>query len=60
QQNVNRLERQLAHAQERLTVFSNLYNNLDEEQRATVDKLAIRKVKRQAKKLREMRGKRGG
>lgn len=62
QQNVNRLEMQLAHARERLAVFSALYNDLDEEQRAIIDKLAHRKVKRNAKKLREMRGRgeRGG
>ena len=57
EKNVERLERQLAHAQERLAVFSALYNSLDEEQQATIDKLALRKVKRQAKKLRKMRDK---
>lgn len=59
EQNVVRLERQLAHAKERLAVFSALYSSLDDEQRAKVDKLALGKVKRQAKKLREMRGQRG-
>ena len=58
--NVTRLERQLAHAKERLTVFSGLYNSLDDEQRQKLDKLAHRKVRRHAREHRERAGKMGG
>ena len=50
--NVERLEQQLETAKERLAVFSKLYAVLNEEQRATVDKLAHQKVRRAAGKVR--------
>ena len=53
QANVVRLEQQLNNAKQRLVVFADLYNVLDEEQRQTVDRLTHKKVKRMAKELRK-------
>jgi hypothetical protein len=51
--NVQRLERQLAEARDRLSVFTNLYAVLDEEQKEKVDKLSHHKIRKQAKELRK-------
>ena len=51
--NVQRLENQLAEARERLSVFTNLYAVLDDEQKQKVDKLSHRKIRKQAKELRK-------
>ena len=53
--NVQRLETQLTKARERLSVFTNLYSALDDEQKQKVDKLSHRKIKKKAKELRKMR-----
>jgi len=53
--NIARLERQLSAAKEKLDIFSELYTVLNEEQRSTVDKLTLSKVKKAAQKTRDMR-----
>lgn len=53
EQNVKRLEDRLSNAKERLVVFSNLYNSLDEQQKQTIDKLAHRKIKHMAREHRQ-------
>jgi len=53
--NVERLESQLATAKEGLVAFSSLYTILDDEQRTTVDKLTLRRIKEIAKKARKLR-----
>ena len=53
--NIARLEQQLTTAKERLVVFSELYKVLDKEQQATVDKLALRKVRKAARNARKQR-----
>ncbi len=52
QKNVDRLEQQLANAKQRLVIFTDLYNVLDDEQQKVIDRLAHKKVKRKAKELR--------
>ena len=51
--NVQRLETQLSVARERLSVFTNLYGVLDDEQRQMVDKLSHKKIKRMAREARK-------
>jgi len=53
--NIERLKSQLAAAKEGLVAFSGLYNILDDEQRAIVDKGALRRVKKIAQKARKHR-----
>ncbi len=53
QKNVERLERQLENARQRLVVYGNLYSVLDDDQRQKLDKLANKKVKRMARELRK-------
>lgn len=53
QKNVERLEQQLENAKQRLIVYTDLYNILDDEQRQKLDKMANRKVKRMARELRK-------
>ena len=53
--NIKRLESQLASAKQRLVIFSDLYQVLDDEQRATIDKLTHRKVRTKAREAREKR-----
>lgn len=52
QANISRLEHNLAVAKEQLAIFSELYKILDAEQKATIDKLALRKVQNEARKAR--------
>ncbi len=51
--NITRLENKLSGAKNQLQAFSKLYKILDKAQRETVDKLARRKVHREAKSLRK-------
>ena len=53
QKNVERLERQLENAKQRLVVYTDLYNVLDDEQRQKLDRMANKKVKRMARELRK-------
>ncbi len=55
--NIERLKSQLATAKEGLVAFSGLYNILDDEQQAIVDKGALRRVKKIAQKARKLRKK---
>ena len=55
EKNIERLERQLENAKQRLAVYAGLYNVLDTEQQQKLDKLANKKVKRMAKNLRKNR-----
>ena len=50
--NVARLERQLTEAKGRLSAFSEFYSVLNNDQRAAVDKLAHKKVRKAARKAR--------
>jgi len=52
---ITKLEEKLANAKQKQAVFSKLYKNLDDTQKQTVDKMAHKKVKRMAKKLRKAR-----
>ena len=53
--NVERLESELTIAKNGLATFSSLYNILDDEQRAIVDKIALRRIKKIAEKARKFR-----
>ena len=53
QKNVERLERQLENAKQRLVVYTDLYNVLDDDQRQKLDRLATKKVKNMARELRK-------
>ena len=53
--NIERLQSELALAKSGLVSFSGLYNILDDEQRAIVDKVALRRVKKIAQKARKLR-----
>jgi len=55
--NISRLEHKLATAKQQRTVFSELYQVLDAKQRATVDKLTLRKIKKEAREVRKRRPK---
>lgn len=50
--NVVRLEHKLSKAKTQLKAFTKLYTVLDDEQKETVDKLARKKIKHEAKKIR--------
>lgn len=50
--NLLRLENKLVTARQQLAVFSELYQVLDQQQRATVDRLTLRKIKKEARKAR--------
>ena len=51
--NIARLEYKLAQAQDRLAIFTDFYQVLNDEQRATVDKLTLRKIRREAQRIRK-------
>ena len=53
QQNIQRLENQLANAQQRLIVFTDLYNTLDEEQQKKLDRATYRQIRKMAKPLKK-------
>jgi len=53
--NIERLQSELALAKSGLVTFSGLYNVLDDDQRAIVDKIALRRVKKIAQKARKLR-----
>ncbi|MCP3674709.1 MAG: hypothetical protein GY829_09630 [Gammaproteobacteria bacterium] len=55
--NIDRLDKKLGLAKERLVIFSALYQELNDEQRATIDKMSLRKVKKAAKEVRKKRNK---
>jgi len=51
--NIARLENQLTTAKDKLVVFSKFYKVLNDEQKTTIDKLALKKVKHAASKVRK-------